>query len=63
VIQDQKKDAESIQSHKLVLEKLPNAEETITITIRDCTMGSHEGKAEGSTLACDKRKWKPTAVD
>jgi hypothetical protein len=57
------KDAESIPSRKVVVEKLPDGEETITITIRGSTMGSHVGKAEGSTLAHDDGKRKPTAAD
>jgi hypothetical protein len=50
-------------SRKVVMEKLPDGEETITITIRGSTMGSHERKAEGSTLARDDGKRKPTATD
>jgi hypothetical protein len=57
------RDAESIPSRKVVVEKLPNGEESITITIRDSTMGSHEGKAEVLTLAQDNGKRKPTAAD
>jgi hypothetical protein len=38
-------------SRKLVMEKLPDLEETITITIMGSTMGSRERKAEGSTSA------------
>jgi hypothetical protein len=33
-------------SHKVVMENLPDSEETITITIRGSTMGGHERKAE-----------------
>jgi hypothetical protein len=35
-------------SCKVVMEKLPNGKETITITIRGSTMGSHERKTKGS---------------
>jgi hypothetical protein len=41
-----KRDAKSTPSHKVVMEKLPDGEETITITIRGSTMGSHASKAE-----------------
>jgi hypothetical protein len=34
-------------SHNVVMEKLPDGEDTITITIRDSTMDSHERKAKG----------------
>jgi hypothetical protein len=57
------KDAESIPSRKVVVEKLPDGEETITITIRGSMMGSHVGKAEGSTSAHNDGKQKPTAAD
>jgi hypothetical protein len=40
------RDAKSTPSHKVVMEKLPDGEETITITIRGSTMGSHASKAE-----------------
>jgi hypothetical protein len=50
-------------SHKVVMEKIPDGEETITITIRGSMMGSHERKAEGSTSAHDNGKRKPTATD
>jgi hypothetical protein len=46
-----KEDAESTPSHKVVVEKLPDGEETIIITIRGSTTGCQIGKAEGSTLA------------
>jgi hypothetical protein len=50
-------------SCKVVMEKLPDGEETITITIKGSTMGSYEKKAEGSTLAhCDGKR-KPTTTD
>jgi hypothetical protein len=32
------------------MEKLPDGEETITITIKGSMMGIHETKAEGSTF-------------
>jgi hypothetical protein len=35
-------DAKSTPSCKVVMEKLPDGEEAITITIRGSTMGSHE---------------------
>jgi hypothetical protein len=56
-------DAKPAPSRKVVMEKLSDGEETITITIRDSMMGSHEGKAKGSTSAHDGRKRKPTAAD
>jgi hypothetical protein len=56
-------DAKSTPSRKVVVEKTPDGEETITITIRGSTMGSHERKVEGSTLARDDRKRKPTTAD
>jgi hypothetical protein len=43
-----KNDTGLTPSRKVVMEKLPDGEETITITIRGSTMGSHERKAEGS---------------
>jgi hypothetical protein len=55
--------AELSPSRKVVIEKLPDGEETITITIRGSTMGIHERKVEGSTSAHDDEKRKPTAVD
>jgi hypothetical protein len=57
-----KKDAESTPSRKVVVEKLPDGEETITITIRGSTKGSHAGKAEASTLARNNGKKEPTAA-
>jgi hypothetical protein len=42
---------------------IPNGEEIITITIRGSTIGSHERKAEGSNLAHDNEKRKPTVAD
>jgi hypothetical protein len=56
-------DAKSTPSHKVVMEKLPDGEETITITISGSMTGNHETKAEGSTSARDNGKWKPTAAD
>jgi hypothetical protein len=58
-------DAGSTPSRKVVMEKLPNGEETITITItiRSTMTVRHERKAEGSTLAHDDEKRKPTATD
>jgi hypothetical protein len=56
-------DARPTASRMVVMEKLPNGEETITITIRGSGMGSHEKKAEGSTLARDDIKRKPTVTD
>jgi hypothetical protein len=50
------KNVESIPYRIVVVEKLPDGEETITITIRGSTMGSHEGKVEGSTSAHDDGK-------
>jgi hypothetical protein len=58
-----RKDAESTPSRKVVMEKLPDGEETITIIIRGSMMGCHERKAEGSTSAHDDGKWKSTTVD
>jgi hypothetical protein len=49
-------DAKSTPSCKVVMEKLPDGEETITITIRGSTTGSHERKVEGLTSARDDRK-------
>jgi hypothetical protein len=43
------KDAESTPSRKVVVEKLPDGEEMITITIGGSTLGSHTGRAKGST--------------
>jgi hypothetical protein len=56
-------DAGLTPSRKVVMEKLPDGEETITITIRGSTTGNHERKAEGLTLARDDGKQKPTAAD
>jgi hypothetical protein len=50
-------------SRKVVIEKLPDGEETITITIRGSTTGSYERKAEGSTSAHDDGKRQPTTAD
>jgi hypothetical protein len=49
-------DARLTPSRKVVMEKLPDGEETITITIRGSTTGGHERKAEGSTSAHDDGK-------
>jgi hypothetical protein len=57
------KDVVSTPSRKVVVEKLPDGEETITISKRASMMGSHKGKAKGSTSARDDRKRKPTAAD
>jgi hypothetical protein len=46
-----KEDTKSTPSCKVVMEKLLDDEETITITIMGSTTGSRERKAEGSTLA------------
>jgi hypothetical protein len=56
-------DAKSTPSRKVVMEKLPDGEETITITIRGSTTSSHEMKAEGSTSAHDDGRWKLTTAD
>jgi hypothetical protein len=56
-------DAGPTPSHNVVMEKLPDGEETITITIRGSTMGNHEREAEGSTLACNKAKRRPIATN
>jgi hypothetical protein len=50
-------------SRKVVVVKLPDGEEMITITIRGSTMGSHERKAEASTSARDGGKRKPIVAD
>jgi hypothetical protein len=55
-------DAKSTPSRKVVMEKLPDGEETITITNRGSTTSSHERKAEGSAMARDDGKRKPTAA-
>jgi hypothetical protein len=57
------KDVESTLSYKVVVEKLPDGEETITITIMGSTASSHERKAEGSTSARDDGKQKLTVAD
>jgi hypothetical protein len=56
-------DAKLTPSHKVVMEKLPNGEETITISIRASMTGSHERKAKGSTSAHDDEKPKPATAD
>jgi hypothetical protein len=56
-------DAKSTPSHTVVMEKLPIGEETITITIRGSTTDNHKRKVEGSNLAHDDGKWKPTTAD
>jgi hypothetical protein len=48
---------------KVVMEKLPDGEETTTITIMGSTMGCHERKAEGVTSAPNDRKRKSTAMN
>jgi hypothetical protein len=58
-----KNDTGLTPSRKVVMEKLPDGEETITITIRGSTMGSHERKAEGSpttTRPVRPPQWTPT---
>jgi hypothetical protein len=57
------KDVESTPSCKVVVEKLPDGEDIITITIRGSTTGSHVGKTKGSASARDNRKREPTAAD
>jgi hypothetical protein len=57
------RDAESTPSRRVVVEKIPNGEETITITIRGSMTGIHIGKVEGSTSAHDDEKREPTAAD
>jgi hypothetical protein len=47
----------------VVVEKLPHGEETITITIRDSTTGSHKRKAEASTSSRDGGKRKPNITN
>jgi hypothetical protein len=56
-------DVESTPSHKVVVEKLSDGEETITITIRGSMTSSHAGKAKGLTSAHDDEKRKSTAAD
>jgi hypothetical protein len=56
-------DVGSAPSRKVVMEKLPDGEETITITIRGFTLGSHEREAEGSTSAHDEEKRKSITAD
>jgi hypothetical protein len=56
------RDGEST-SHKVVMEKLPDGEEMITITIRGSTTGSRTGKAEGLNLAHDDGKQEPNAMN
>jgi hypothetical protein len=58
-----KKDGESTPSRRVVMEKLPKGEETITTTIRGSKMDSHTGKAKGSTSAHNDRKRELTTVD
>jgi hypothetical protein len=50
-------------SRKVVMEKLLDGEETITITIRGSTTGSHERKDKGSTSARNDIKQKSTVAD
>jgi hypothetical protein len=47
----------------VVMEKLLDGEETITITIRGSTTGSHERKDKGSTSARNDIKQKSTVAD
>jgi hypothetical protein len=56
-------DVKPTPSRKVVMEKLPNGEETITITIGGSTMGNQEREAEGSTSARNEAKWKPIAIN
>jgi hypothetical protein len=56
-------DAKSTPSRKVVMEKLPDVEETITITIRGSAIGNHERKTEGSNLTHNDGKQKLTAAD
>jgi hypothetical protein len=56
-------DAKSTPSQKVVMEKLPDGEETITITTRDSTTGNHERKAEGLASAHVDGKRKPTTTN
>jgi hypothetical protein len=56
------KDFKSTPSRKVVVEKLPDGEETVTITIRGSTIGSHVGKDKGSTLTHNDEKWEPTVT-
>jgi hypothetical protein len=58
-----KNDVRPTPSRKVVMEKLLDGEETITITIRGSVMGSNERNAEGSTSASDDGKRKLTTVD
>jgi hypothetical protein len=55
-------DARPTPSRKVVMEKLPDGEETIKITIRGSMTGSHKKKVEGSTLAHDDGKRNPIAA-
>jgi hypothetical protein len=57
------RDAELTPSSEVVMEKLPDGEKMITITIRGSTMGTRAGKAEGSTLAHNDGKWEPNATN
>jgi hypothetical protein len=54
-------DAGPTPSRKVVMEKLLDGEETITITIRGSMMGNHEREAKGSTSAHNEAKRKPIA--
>jgi hypothetical protein len=56
-------DAGLTPSHKVVMEKHLDGEETITITIRGSMMCGYERKAKGSTLARNDGKRKPTATN
>jgi hypothetical protein len=55
--------ADTTKGKNVVMEKLPDGEETITIIIRGSTTGNHEREAEGSTSARDKAKRKPIATN
>jgi hypothetical protein len=57
------KDGESTSSRKVVMEKLLDGEETITITVKRSMTGHHERKAEGLTSAREDRKWKLTTTN
>jgi hypothetical protein len=56
-------DARSTPCCKVVVEKFSNGEETITITVRGSTTGSHERKAKASTSARDDGKRRATPAN
>jgi hypothetical protein len=56
-------DAEPTPSRKVVMEKLPNGEETITVTTRGSMIGNNEREVEGSTSACNEAKRKSIAAN